>query len=380
MVKKLLGTLARYGYKAGVHPVPKETNQYRDFRYMVVTDNETWGSSTRKEADELWKGLQQPILERFENFITEGKIILWSGMLDKFLKFGETITWYRKPSSSASIEVAVNADDEDDENAPHVILNDDGDTIGFIKSPKKLHEAFIAPRKLGDFTRLGWKLGVHARPEQGGKPMYPDFNFFVVAPGESWGTVTKKEADELSKRLNESTDDKESIDTALARVKELHAERKQMLDVQMKKRGSVHAMNAAAREKEIEYELRRIRRTNPEVFKPGTLKPLNEDAPAMAAGNGGVAGLGVGPQGEPGVRKKRKGPDGTFAGADVFETDMDALHKSRFGKNRYHRYSRYVGEDDKGEDIRQHGRTTKNDIILKDSRTGAMTYLRKKQK
>jgi hypothetical protein len=72
-------------------------------------------------------------------------------------------------------------------------------------------------------------------------------------------------------------------------------------------------------------------------------------------------------------------PTDTFAGAAVFEVDMDRLHKSRFGKNRYHRYSRYVGEDDIGQAIRAHGRSRKSgDIILKDSKTAVMTYLRRK--
>ena len=35
-------------------------------------------------------------------------------------------------------------------------------------------------------------------------------------------------------------------------------------------------------------------------------KPLEEDAPVNAAGSGAVAGIGVGPQGEPGVNVKKK--------------------------------------------------------------------------
>ena len=71
----------------------------------------------------------------------------------------------------------------------------------------------------------------------------------------------------------------------------------------------------------------------------------------------------------------------TFAGAPVFEVDTDKWMKSRFGKNRYHRYSKYVGEDDKGEEIRQHGRTKrKEDIILKDQATGAMTWFLRRKK
>ncbi len=68
----------------------------------------------------------------------------------------------------------------------------------------------------------------------------------------------------------------------------------------------------------------------------------------------------------------------TFAGARVFEVDMDRVMNSRFGKNRYHRYSKYVGNDEAGESIRQHGRSGKGDIILKDSATAVMTYLRRR--
>jgi hypothetical protein len=34
-------------------------------------------------------------------------------------------------------------------------------------------------------------------------------------------------------------------------------------------------------------------------------KPIQEDAPANSAGTGAVAGIGVGSQGEPGVKKKK---------------------------------------------------------------------------
>lgn len=71
----------------------------------------------------------------------------------------------------------------------------------------------------------------------------------------------------------------------------------------------------------------------------------------------------------------------TFAGSPVFEVDTDAWMKSRFGKNRYHRYSKYVGEGGTGEKIRQHGRTQrKDDIILKDQATGAMTWFLRRKK
>ena len=36
---------------------------------------------------------------------------------------------------------------------------------------------------------------------------------------------------------------------------------------------------------------------------------LKEDAPANMAGSGNIAGIGVGPQGEPGIRRKKKKED-----------------------------------------------------------------------
>lgn len=104
-----------------------------------------------------------------------------------------------------------------------------------------------------------------------------------------------------------------------------------------------------------------------------------EDAPAMAAGHGAVAGLGVGPQGEPGVMlpRKRKIDEDTFAGADVFDTDID-LVSIKEPKKRWERYAKYVGVEEEGETIRQHARRTKRDIILRDGKTGTMTWLRKR--
>jgi hypothetical protein len=167
------------------------------------------------------------------------------------------------------------------------------------------------------------------------------------------------------------------------------------------------------------------------------LKPkLEEDAPANAAGGGAIAGIGVGPQGEPGVqpgtqqnilarmlrRKKLEqeekwsndykksidcdNPKGfsqrahcagrqarkegrqtksqpvneaTFAGQEVFVVPTQYYHNCREGKNRYHSYERYVGNDEIGETIRKYGRDRKNrkkPIIVQDERTGAMMYLR----
>lgn len=44
----------------------------------------------------------------------------------------------------------------------------------------------------------------------------------------------------------------------------------------------------------------------------GRKKRMSEDAPVNAVGGGQVAGLGVGPQGEPGVKKRKLSPFMTF--------------------------------------------------------------------
>lgn len=105
-------------------------------------------------------------------------------------------------------------------------------------------------------------------------------------------------------------------------------------------------------------------------------------APANAAGYGNIAGLGVGPKGEPGVhlprkRKLEEAPD-RFAGGDVMDTDMGILMNVREPKRRWERYAKYVGTDEPGETIRVHARKTARDIILRDSKTGTMAWLRKR--
>lgn len=119
------------------------------------------------------------------------------------------------------------------------------------------------------------------------------------------------------------------------------------------------------------------------------LKRVEEDAPANAAGGGHVAGLGIGPQGEPGVsvprRKKRRGDEkleeahDTFANADVFDVSPDTVFRMRGPKLPWQQYRAFVGEEPDGEAIRQHARKQwSRDIILRDSRSGAMTYLRRR--
>lgn len=160
-------------------------------------------------------------------------------------------------------------------------------------------------------------------------------------------------------------------------------------------------------------------------------------APANAVGGGHVAGLGVGPQGEPPgpksvlARLRRKKPLMTgiqekwskdykksidcdnpkgfsqkahcagrkarqegrktksdpvneevtnqeyFAGNPVFKVSDDYYHKCYHGKKKFHKYEKYVGNDAYGEAIRQYGRKNySKPIVIQNETTGAMLYLR----
>lgn len=155
-------------------------------------------------------------------------------------------------------------------------------------------------------------------------------------------------------------------------------------------------------------------------------EPLDEEgAPANAAGGGAIAGIGVGPQGEPGVttqkqnknrRLNKKGAErrelelnlfrrktmvaeenkdkedvkdvenavrtfvvekGKFAGHDTFIVPSDIFHNARVEKKKGKHWTKYIGHDDYGKAIRQHARMHfAKPIILQDEKTGAMCYAR----
>jgi len=73
-------------------------------------------------------------------------------------------------------------------------------------------------------------------------------------------------------------------------------------------------------------------------------------------------------------------PDESFAGSVVFTCDTHTFNRCRLGKDsKYARYKTYVGDDAVGEKIRQYGRKYPNkSIVLKNSMTGSMLYLKKK--
>lgn len=112
-------------------------------------------------------------------------------------------------------------------------------------------------------------------------------------------------------------------------------------------------------------------------FDSRTLKKfenaLIEDTPTTNMGSGNIATRGI-----PLLKKPPKGlVMKRFGGIDVFALDPAYFHKSRLGKKKYTRYSGYVGEDEAGEYIRAFARKyPKKPIIVMDSQTGCMQYLR----
>ena len=132
---------------------------------------------------------------------------------------------------------------------------------------------------------------------------------------------------------------------------------------------------------------------------------IDEDAPTNSAGSGNVAGIGVGPKGEPGVspsvQKKRYGktkspllfPDmirrsqpnnvvtsrrqGQFMGAAVFEVSSSLFHEITMQKRKGKHWRTYLEEDDCYAEIREWARKNpKGKIVVRNECTGEMRYIR----
>lgn len=128
---------------------------------------------------------------------------------------------------------------------------------------------------------------------------------------------------------------------------------------------------------------------------------IKEDAPTVNAGGGNIAGIGVGPQGEPGVSAKaqrkqsknkstptpvilgmlrRKAPNAlaedTFAGAVVFEVNSKLFHNLTLAKRKGKHWRTYLEEDDCYAEIREWARKNKGPIVVRNENTGEMRYVR----
>ena len=103
----------------------------------------------------------------------------------------------------------------------------------------------------------------------------------------------------------------------------------------------------------------------------GWVEQTDEDAPAN-----NTSGVDMTPHLKP-KRGRKKVETEEFGGNRVFVVSSQRWHDSRLGKARYSRYDKYVGNDSIGNAIREYGRgNPKAPIILKNSQTGAMLYLK----
>lgn len=97
---------------------------------------------------------------------------------------------------------------------------------------------------------------------------------------------------------------------------------------------------------------------------------LDEDTPTTVSGNVAMRDMKLGKPPKGLVMKR-------FGGVDVFAVDPNIYMKSRFGKKKFDRYKKYVGEDEVGEYIRMFARKNpKKPIILMDTSTGCMQFLK----
>ena len=107
---------------------------------------------------------------------------------------------------------------------------------------------------------------------------------------------------------------------------------------------------------------------------------VDEDAPVNAAGGGAVAGIGVGPQGEPGRLKelmpivKRGKP---FLGVETYIVPSRVFNQIREAKRKGKHWRKYLDEDDTFHHIRMEAKKNKKGaIIIEDENTGALCFAR----
>jgi hypothetical protein len=92
-------------------------------------------------------------------------------------------------------------------------------------------------------------------------------------------------------------------------------------------------------------------------------------APTNNVGGGAIAGLGVGPQGEPGIRR--------FAGSRIFKVPTKNFIMARMLKRKYAKFEQYLGDPIVAKEISEYAnKNWKEGIVLEDEQTGALMYLR----
>lgn len=72
--------------------------------------------------------------------------------------------------------------------------------------------------------------------------------------------------------------------------------------------------------------------------------------------------------------------DDAFMGSKVFKVKGEVVDKSRKGRKKYSRYTKYVGDDAVGKEIKKYAlKYPKKDIALQDTRTNEIVFLRRRK-
>jgi hypothetical protein len=128
------------------------------------------------------------------------------------------------------------------------------------------------------------------------------------------------------------------------------------------------------------YLLKEEKNINVETLEEDFLKHFNgneeylKEEIANVVGSGAIAGTDQNP---PMGKKAQAAFIRRFANNDVFVVDTQRFNQARLGKRKYLKYEKYVGNDEVGNAIREYGRKyPKRPIIIQDSQTNAMTFLR----
>ena len=105
---------------------------------------------------------------------------------------------------------------------------------------------------------------------------------------------------------------------------------------------------------------------------------LNEEMIGNSASSGAIAGIGIGPQGEPGLTKpKPVARRGKVLGVETFIVSSSTFNSIKHQKKKGVHWKRYLEEDDAYHDLREYARKKrKGPIIVEDERTGACMYVR----
>jgi hypothetical protein len=136
-------------------------------------------------------------------------------------------------------------------------------------------------------------------------------------------------------------------------------EKKPSLDLLKKYNQAFKQMPGSKKQKETIKQIDSLRKK----------EKIEEEVPTNNVGGGVIAGVGVGPQGEPGIKR--------FAGNRVFKVPTKNFVMAKMLKRKYQRFESYLGDDSITEEIREYANKNYGaGIVIEDEQTGAMTFLR----